>query len=373
VSTLVISPTSIISTFCYSVLRLEPYHLCEFSCTYCYARWYRFQDPKLTNRHIREFLHYVKYVSKTRPARLIPFRLSTLVDPLQRNDKCLANCRLFLEVCLRELIPVILNTKSDLILRDDILEIVLKLAEHRLVVIQVSIPFLNERAWTYLEPNAPSPIRRLEVVEILSRQHDIPVVVRVQPVVPGITDLELRELMRSIAEAGARHVILESLRLDSQTLRLVSSKLPEVLEVKWVPYTEVTSSLLWPERTWRRKVSEHARSLCDTYGLLFATCKEEFLDLWTAPDCCGIYLLAERAGLRVTLRELANLPHVPNSIEDLVLLGEKLGDRYLTKGDIDALPREVRKKLLHHYKILLGVVKSGKCKDVLYYIKQSNT
>ncbi len=372
-STLVISPSSIISTYCYSILRLETYHVCTYSCLYCYARWYRFQDPELTRRHVEEFLHYVRYVSKTRPRRLMPFRVSTLVDPLQREEQCLSNCKLFLETCLQAEIPLLLNTKSDLVLREDILSLIVKLADHGLIVVQISVPFLSERAWRILEPNAPSPWRRIEIIEALARQHEVPVTVRIQPATPGFTDLELRELVQAVSNAGARHVVTESLRLDVKTLHAVSSKLPEVLSVKWVPYTSTTPSLLWPEKHWRRRVAEIAQELCDTLGLSFATCKEEFLDLWTAPDCCGIYLLTERAGLRITIRELAtHRQHLDENVESILLLAERLNERYLTKPDIDALPRPVRRKIVHHYKVLLSIVKSGRHREILKYL-QDNT
>ncbi len=340
--------------------------MCEHGCLYCYARWYRFQDPKLTKQHIEEFLQYVKYISKTRPNKIIPFRISTLVDPLQRNERCIRNCQFFPEICLRRDIPLLLNTKSDLVLKENILDLLIRLSERKLVVVQISISFLSEKIWRILEPNTPPPSKRLEVIEVLARQHEVPVVIRIQPVIPRVTDLELNDLIRAAAEAGARHVVIESLRLDYQTLRVVSSKLPEVLEVNWSPYTSATPGLLWPDKSWRRRVAELARELCDTFNLLFATCKEGFLDLWTAPDCCGIYLLTERAGLRITIRELVKYQgSVPRDTESIISLAESLDKRYLDRTDIYALPRPIRKKILHHYKILLSVIKSGKYKDML--------
>ncbi|RLI07238.1 hypothetical protein DRO32_04235, partial [Candidatus Bathyarchaeota archaeon] len=71
-----------ISALCHSVLRVEPYTSCWFGCAYCYARWERPVGSPRPKPWLPRALE--KLWSKLpRGLRLLPFRLSTLVDPLQ--------------------------------------------------------------------------------------------------------------------------------------------------------------------------------------------------------------------------------------------------------------------------------------------------
>ena len=106
--------------------------------------------------------------------------------------------RELLKVCLKFRNPVGIVTKNSLILRD--LDILQQLAALNLVQVMISMNGIHEdpgktgaRTATYK--------KRLEVMETLS-SHGIPVQVLVAPVIPGLNDHELPEVIRRAAKHG---------------------------------------------------------------------------------------------------------------------------------------------------------------------------
>ena len=63
-----------------------------------------------------------------------------------------------------------------------------------------------------MEPRAALPEKRLEAIRILS-EAGIPVGVNVAPVIPGLTDHEMPEILERAAEAGAVSAAWIMLRL----------------------------------------------------------------------------------------------------------------------------------------------------------------
>jgi len=54
-----------------------------------------------------------------------------------------------------------------------------------------------------LEPRASSPMGRLRIIRELSAA-GVPVSVNIAPIIPGLTDTELPQILKAISEAGAR-------------------------------------------------------------------------------------------------------------------------------------------------------------------------
>ena len=101
-------------------------------------------------------------------------------------------------------------TKSDLILRD--LDLLASYS-HRWV--GVTITSLDEEFAEVFEPGAPRPRDRLKVVERLSSE-GVPVVVRVDPIIPFVNDDldSIAQLVSEVEGAGARLVVSSTLKLD---------------------------------------------------------------------------------------------------------------------------------------------------------------
>jgi DNA repair photolyase len=101
-------------------------------------------------------------------------------------------------------------TKSYLVTRD--IDLLAELAEHHAVAVVLSITSLDNDVQRKMEPRASSPARRLGAIRVLANA-GIPVGVNVAPVVPGLTDHEMPEILEAAADAGASFASYIVLRL----------------------------------------------------------------------------------------------------------------------------------------------------------------
>jgi len=357
VTTLIINPSSIISTYCYSIFRIEVDSSCENSCIYCYANWYRIENINITKRHIEEFRKFIQHISQ-RFNKIPIFRMSTLVEPFQ--EKSILRTLHILKLCIKYEVPLIINTKNIHMLRnEDILNQILKLHDRRLVLIQLSICTINEELSRKLEPKAPNPELRLEMLDIL-KSYGIPTVVRYQPLIPGVCEYEYVDFIKICYQKSIRHIILEPIRLTRQVLINLSKIVKDLHNVRWIPYSEITKNILKPCNEWFRDILNKILEECDRYGISVATCKDPHINiLKNAEDCCGIYLMnSDRILKKATIYDLKRYNIICNDIYELLHKLEELSDKYIAISFIQKLPKEYRKKLKHHYKVLLNCYRS---------------
>jgi DNA repair photolyase len=105
-----------------------------------------------------------------------------------------------LEVLAEHRHPVIVITKSDLVLRD--VDLLAAMARQRCAAVMVSITTLDRALARRMEPRAAVPNRRLEAVRRLTGA-GVPVGVLAAPVIPGLNDRELEAILEAAAAAGA--------------------------------------------------------------------------------------------------------------------------------------------------------------------------
>jgi DNA repair photolyase len=77
-----------------------------------------------------------------------------------------------------------------------------ELARHEAVGVVLSLTSLRNDIQRSMEPQASTPARRLGAIRVLA-DAGIPVGVNVAPIVPGLTDHELPEILEAAAHAGA--------------------------------------------------------------------------------------------------------------------------------------------------------------------------
>lgn len=206
------SPKSIISKIdspdlggrAYSI---NAYQGCEHGCIYCYARnshqyWgfsagLDFESKIIVKENAPDLLE--KELQK-KSWKVEPIMISGNTDcyqPLEREFKL---TRQILHVLNRYRHPAGLITKNSLITRDiDILE---EMARHRLVHVYFSINTLNESLRSKMEPRTASAAKKFKAMEMLA-QKGIPVGVMNAPVIPGLNEHEIPEIIRQAADHGA--------------------------------------------------------------------------------------------------------------------------------------------------------------------------
>src|SRR6187549_1787882 len=197
---------------------MNPYQGCEHGCVYCYARnthpyWgysagVDFESKILIKRDAPQLLSKKLASPKWIPS---PIMLSGNTDCYQPIEAKLKITRQILEVLERYQHPVGLITKSALILRD--IDIIARMAEKRLASVAVSINTLDESLRRQLEPRTASIPRRLQVIEEMSKA-GVHVHAMLAPVIPGLNDHEMMDLMGAVAKAGAKNAGYITVRLN---------------------------------------------------------------------------------------------------------------------------------------------------------------
>ena len=92
------------------------------------------------------------------------------------------------------------------------------MAAKNLVRVYVSIAMLDRELARKLDPRAPTPQRRLEIVKALAAA-GVPVGVIVAPVIPQLTDKDLEAILEAAAAHGARSATWVMLRLPREVKR----------------------------------------------------------------------------------------------------------------------------------------------------------
>src|SRR6202163_303280 len=152
---------------------INPYQGCEHGCVYCYAR------PSHAYLDLSPGLDFeTRLFAKPDAARLLraelarrayrcePIALGTNTDPYQPVEREWKITRQVIEVLAECEHPLTITTKGVLILRD--LDLLGSMAAKKLARVYVSIAMLDRELARKLDPRAPSPQRRLEMIKALS-------------------------------------------------------------------------------------------------------------------------------------------------------------------------------------------------------------
>jgi DNA repair photolyase len=198
--------------FRYSV---NPYRGCEHGCAYCYARPYH---EMLGMNAGLDF--ETKILVKFNAPRLLsdelgsprwqgaPICLSGITDCYQPAERTYRITRGLLGVMQKANQATGVTTKNSLVLRD--LDLLGPMAERRLAQVNVSIPTLDADLSRVLEPRTATPAARLRAIRELT-EAGVPVRVLIAPIIPGLTDHHVPQVMQAARAAGAieaRYVLL---------------------------------------------------------------------------------------------------------------------------------------------------------------------
>jgi DNA repair photolyase len=134
-----------------------------------------------------------------------------------------------LEVCAEYRNPVGIITKSPVIERD--IDVLQELARVASVRVNVSVPFWDPDVAKAMEPMVTTPERRMKIIETLAKA-GISVGVSVSPIVPGLNDDHLGDVLERAADAGARHAFFVLLRLPGPVKAVFEKALREKLPLR---------------------------------------------------------------------------------------------------------------------------------------------
>lgn len=194
---------------------LNPYRGCEHGCIYCYARPFHeylgfsagldFETRIMVKTNAPQLLREELSSPKWQPQTIAMSGVTDCYQPVERKLKLTRGC---LEVLAEFRQPVGIVTKNQLITRD--VDLLVELARHRAVVVCVSVTTLDVDLRKVMEPRTAPPAARLATIRKLA-DAGVPVGVMVAPVIPGLTDHEIPNLVAAATDAGAKfagHTVL---------------------------------------------------------------------------------------------------------------------------------------------------------------------
>ena len=141
----------------------------------------------------------------------VPISLSGNTDCYQPADQKYQITRKLIEVCRRFKQPVSIITKNAGILRDA--DLLVPMAAEGLAAVMVTITTLQEPLRRVMEPRTTTANQRLRVIEELSEQ-GVPAGVMMGPVIPGLNDHEMHDILKRAANAGAQMAAYTFVRLN---------------------------------------------------------------------------------------------------------------------------------------------------------------
>ncbi len=191
---------------------LNPYRGCTHACEYCYARKYQ--------RHLElgagdEFSSVI-FVKTNLPevlSREVTRRtwahetvaVGTATDPYQPIEGHYKITRRSIETLTASRTPFGITTKGPMVVRD--IDVLVNATRHAGCQVFMSVPSVDDTAWSKLEPGTASPAQRLRAVRQL-RDAGIEAGVLMMPLVPGITTLRssIERTLQAISDSGAKFV-----------------------------------------------------------------------------------------------------------------------------------------------------------------------
>ncbi|MEM1575120.1 MAG: radical SAM protein [Nitrososphaerota archaeon] len=262
----------------------SPYTGCPHNCLYCYASSYipNFFMCRPKKDIVKKLMNNIKKIDKK-----IYISIANSSDPYPPLEKELKLTRECLNLLINNGFKILLITKSDIVKRD------IDILSKAKVCVSFSITTLDENKAKKLEPNAPLPKERLNAAQKLI-ENDIPVSIRLDPIIPLINDDEIENLIKEISDIGVKHVTSSTYKARVDNWRRMSKVFPEEmkkLEKLYFKDGERISNSYYLPKEIRYKIMKKVKNACDKYGITFASCREGFYELNTSKSCDGSHLI----------------------------------------------------------------------------------
>ncbi len=254
-------------------------------CIYCYATSYIGRRSSIPKKDaITKVVRDLRRIDRD-----LVINMSTSSDPYPPEEKDIKLTRKILEILIKNNCKILITTKSNIFARDiDLLRI-------SKVAIMITITTLDKNLARKLEPNAPLPEDRLRALEMVSRE-GIPVGVRIDPVIPYINDdeKELRELVNTVVNLGARHITTSTYKAKPDNFRRMIMTFPELenkLRKLYYENSEIISGYRYISIELRKKILKPIIEEASKLRITYSTCREGIPEYKNSTTCDGSHLV----------------------------------------------------------------------------------
>ena len=256
---------------CLPKYNVNPYlGRCAHQCIYCYSiKFPSFRGPVTPRLRLKD--NIVKMAENTTPR--LPVMFSDATDPYQPLERKYEITRRCLEVLAEKGFPILIVTKSNLVVRD------IDILKKTRTVVSVTITTPRREVAEMIEPYAPPPDLRFSALKRIADE-GIPTVVRIDPLIPEVNlnydDIE--EIISRSAEIGVRQITVSTFKPVRGFFRLLRDKHPDLFCKLVEAYRDGMwiSGYKYLNRSKRFDVIRKIRNKVLEYKLNFASCREGF-------------------------------------------------------------------------------------------------
>ena len=196
---------------------LDLYKGCSFNCIYCIS----YEREQKNDFNLEKELRKIA----DNQTDGFPYYLSPWIDAYQHQEAEKMYTRQIINELHKKNHPFFVITKSVLIKRD--LEF-FKNQENTFIAI--SLNTLNNKITEVFESGAPSASERKQLLEELVADKSLKVVVKIDPIIPGVTDgEELTQLLNWLSDLKPYAVTAETLRLTKNIANRISRLVDKLL------------------------------------------------------------------------------------------------------------------------------------------------
>lgn len=210
---------------------LNPYRGCFHACAYCYARpsheyWGFGAGTDFESKLVVKINAATKlqetFQKLSWKGELIVFSGNT--DPYQPLEAQYKLTRACLQTCATFRNPVGIISKSALLPRD--IDVFQELQKNAWIRVFLSIPFASDDVARKVEPQAPSISKRFATMEALAKA-GISTAVSIAPVIPGLNEQDIPQILSRARDAGAQDATFSLLRLNDNVEKVFIERMTD--------------------------------------------------------------------------------------------------------------------------------------------------
>jgi DNA repair photolyase len=215
---------------------INPYRGCFHACAYCYARPSHeylsfgagtdFERRIVVKPHAPELLREAFEKRSWHGETVVFSGVTDCYQPLEASYRLTRGC---LEVCAEYRNPAGIITKAPLVERD--IDVLVELTRVARVAVTVSIPFWDVEQARAVEPFVATPVRRTHIIEKLAKA-GVCVGVNVAPIIPGLNDDQIGDVLKAARDAGASYAGSVLLRLPGPVKEVFEARIRAALPLR---------------------------------------------------------------------------------------------------------------------------------------------
>lgn len=262
---------------CPPLREADLYTGCPFNCVYCIAKQRHSEEIRPTGREQELIIS---------PASDIPLYLSPWTDPYPPCEEEQFRTGSLVKHLSRTGQPFYIITRSLLVRRDiDVIR------NSDRAFVAISLNTLDEGITKLLEPDAPGADEKVEMIEELAGITGLRTVVRIDPIIPGITDGDrLLELLQWVLRIKPFAIGVETLRIDAFIASRLRGVLPDELFNRMIArYPTPGEVPVHPAAEWRLDLFRRIASLFEGTDVRASFCRATVPEQITKWDCRGGY------------------------------------------------------------------------------------